>query len=192
MRILLVLLLALTCCVQADSPLTSTDFHTAYGDIKLVAAAAKSHKLNKEMAAFLSSPKTPIDQKAALCNALGWNIDGQTNASAFQASLGTRAPTPDEQFCLGYLTALDHYKDVSKAVPMLQKARKALPKSYTVALIAALVEAQYIGTAPDQREWAKIWPSIKAVLDNKSLKFDMRPAARDIILEYMEYYKDYK
>lgn len=180
-------LLLLTSIGRADSPLTSTEFYTAYSDVKLVEQAARTHVLNKEMAAFLSNPKTSIDQKAALINALGWNFDGQKNAAAFRAWLGRKSPTADEQFCLGYLTAMDSYQHASKGLPMLEKAAAAKPKSYTVALILALVKAQ--GLVDNPKKWGEIWTSIDLVNKNSKLEMDMRPEARDIVMEYMSGYK---
>ncbi len=193
MRKLILLLVALTTFARADSPLTSTEFWTAYKDFQLIPLAAETHKLDKTMAAFLSNPKIPIDRKAALINALGWNIDGQHNAAAYRAWLGRKTPTAAEQFCLGYLTAMDDYNTQVKALPMLQKARQALPQSYTVALVTALVECQqYVGTEPDTRKRAKIWPTIQAVNQDKSLAMDLRPQAKAAIMSYMQGYAEYK
>lgn len=190
MRNLLLWLLALTTLGRADSPLTSTDFHTAYGDIKLVAAAAKSHKLDRAMADFLASSKTPIDQKAALINALGWNLNGQSNAARFREL--ARKPA-DEAFCLGYLTAMDDYNHPEKAMAQLDRAARERPTSYTVAMIGALVRSQqYIGSDPDTNKWKNVWPQIEAVLKNKKLKADMRPQAVQVILAYMKGYEEYR
>lgn len=190
MRKLLLLLLALTSLGRADSPLTSTDFYTAYGDIKLVAAAAKSHKLDQAMADFLASPKTPIDQKAALINALGWNFEGQSNAARFRQLAKKPA---DEAFCLGYLTAMDDYNQPEKALPQLDRAVQQRPTSYTVAMIRALVRSQrYISSEPDTGKWKNVWPQIEAVLKDKKLNADMRPRAIQVILDYMKGYEEYR
>ncbi len=56
----------------ADSPVTSTDFYTAYLDIEEVAKASEMTYIDEETALYLSDSENPIDVKAAVINAIGW------------------------------------------------------------------------------------------------------------------------
>ncbi len=68
--IILFSFLFLSLAVFADSPITSTDFYEAYFDVDMVKNAKDSGVLNNEIAGFLASPVKPLDQKAAVVNAL--------------------------------------------------------------------------------------------------------------------------
>ncbi|MBI3926037.1 MAG: hypothetical protein HY319_10890 [Armatimonadetes bacterium] len=180
----------------ADSPLTSTKFYAAYGDQPIVVLAESTKVLDEAMAQYLSNPKNSIDCKAALVNALGWNADGQGNCKAYRQFLAKRYKTkedalrlseltPDEVFALGYLTAMDDYFHTERAANILSRAAERNPTSFTVAMILAVTRAQ------DVDDWSEIWPLVDGVLKNQKLRFDMRPEARDLILEYMKLYQEY-
>lgn len=194
-----VLVVGWTFALQADSPITSTDFYKAYIDIPMVAKAAQSDGiLTKEMAAFLSADKTPIDQKAAVINALSWDIDGKNNANRYleyltQKYYGVKIDsttlepfTPDEVFCLGYLRAMDDYFNVLEALDILDVAWWANDTSFTISMIYAIVEAQ---DAMDY-DWCEVWMLVEDVLLDDVLVMDMRKEAVTIILDYMRLYKD--
>lgn len=178
----------------ADSPLTSTDFWTAYGEVPEVAMAHDIERLNTKLGYYLLS-KAPIDQKAAVINALSWNINNKENAKLFLEILGqkykttdqaviTRRLTPEERFCLGYLTALDDYNHVDGALALTQAARRKLDSSFTVSIVTELIEAQknFSGHTP-------LWNYVAPVFESKSLKQDLRPAGRKVIFDYMILYK---
>lgn len=190
MRVLIVLLVALVSLgAAADSPLTSTDFWRAYRDIPEVLEARDIERLNTRLANYLLSPKPSLDKKAAVINALSWNFYGRQNAMLFREVLGQKyksAPevveprlTGSETFCLAYLTALDDYFKVAPAVKLSAEARRKNPKSYTVALIDALIRSQRKPT----------WAAVGAVVADPTLKKDLRPQAERIILDYMRLYK---
>ena len=67
----------------ADSPLTSTPISNAYEDLEIVKKAKASGEMNSEFALFLHNESNPIDKKAALINALGWDFNGKKNAMLF-------------------------------------------------------------------------------------------------------------
>jgi len=183
--------------LYADSPITSTDFYTAYKDIEMVNKAAKLDVITPEIAEFLSSPKNPVDVKAAVINALSWDINGKNNAVLYLAYLEkkynndidtlTLEPlTADEVFCLGYLLAMDDYFFVGEALDLLLIAWELNDTSFTVSIILALVEAQ---EAMDY-DWCEVWMLTEDVLLDESLKKDMRDEAITIIVDYMSLYKD--
>ena len=184
----------------ADSPLTSTPFSDAYQEVLIIEKAASIGMLHFDMAQFLSSPSIPIDQKAALINALGWNVDGKSNAKLYRyylsiayqqtmAELDEDQLTADELFSLGYLTAMDDYFHPEKALDLLKIATSRKKESMTIAMIFALVQAQsFVGR---ENEWCKIWSLTDAVLKTPGLKRDLRPKAKDIIISYTRVYQDY-
>ena len=73
---------------MADSPLTSTVFHPCYADVAMVAQAAalKGQDMNPQVAAYLADNTQPVDQRAAVVNALGWNSDGTNNGKILPGS----------------------------------------------------------------------------------------------------------
>lgn len=195
MRKLLLLFLLLLTSVWADSPLTSTTFWEAYKDIPQVVQANDIRRLNSELGRFLLS-KAPLDQKAALINALSWNVELQRNAPLFLEQLAQKYKcsesevesklSADESFCLGYILALDQYQEPAPALAYLKKARKAYPSSYTVAVVESLVQAQI-----NFKDFKKMWVITNQVFQDKKLKTDMRPGGRKIIFDYMKLYEKY-
>lgn len=188
MRILLLLgILALG--AWADSPLTSTDFWRAYRELPQVKEAHDIERLNTRLANFLLDAKKPIDQKAAVINALSWNFYGRQNAMLFREVLAQKYKcnpevveprlSSSELFCLAYLTALDDYFNVKPALKLSAQARKRNPTSYTVAIVDGLIRSQ------TKMEWAPI----AAVIGDRNLKMDLRPKANQIILNYMKLYR---
>lgn len=182
---------------RADSPITSTNFADAYQDYDIVKKAQKTGKLDLEMAQYLSSQSTPIDIKAALINALSWKFEGKRNATLYRYYLGLHYDQPakdltpdqltdDELFALGYLTVMDDYFKPQKAMPYLEAALQRQPKSYTVAMVNALTQAQ---VALDS-SWCQVWQVTDKVARDSTLEQDLRPKAKRIILDYMGLYED--
>ena len=71
----------------ADSPITSTDFYKAYLSVPEVESARASGIINKQIANFLLNPEHTIDKKAAIINALSWDLNGKVNAILFNKYL---------------------------------------------------------------------------------------------------------
>ena len=184
--------------LYADSPITSTPFYTAYSDIEMVRIAEKSGVLTLSIARYFSSTTNPIDVKAAVINALSWDIEGKNNAELFFEFLEdfykedidsvTLEPlSVDEIFCLGYLMAMDDYFYVYEALDVLYTAWDLNDTSFTISIILAIVEAQ---DAMDF-DWCEVWLLTEGVLFDKTLKKDMRDEAIEIIVDYMKLYEEY-
>ncbi len=186
-------ILGLSLAAWADSPLTSTEFWTAYRDVPQVRAAHDLRHLNPGLNNYLLS-KAPLDRKAAVVNALSWNYHGQQNAQLFLESAAHKYHksltdtlymlTPDEQFCWGYLMAMDNYFDVKTSLQTLRAARRRMPRSFTVAIVTELVEAQH------NFAQQKLWQYVEPVFDDPDLSRDLRPQARKVIYNYMALYRE--
>jgi hypothetical protein len=189
-------LLLLPGVIRADSPLTSTAFSDAYLDVPIIRQARDAGVMNERFADFLSSPLVGIDYKAALCNALGWRFEGRENAKLYSRYLAVRHAgrpgsalrplTADECFCLGYLAALDDYFEPQRALPLLEIARNGNTRSFTVAIVYALTQAQ----AALDTDWNEAWRAVRRVELDRRLGPDMRPQARQIIFDYMNLYHE--
>ena len=209
---ILMLLVAVALPARADSPITSTPFHEAYLDVKIVKKAAESGVITGEIAAFLSDPQNPVDVKAAVVNALSWRFEGKNNAELFTWYLALKYDVPldnfnleilnsGELFSLGYLTVMDDYFQPQNALPILVAAntawlddfekstpmKKVIGGSFSMVMVQALVRAQIAMDA----NWCDVWQTADQVMDNEDLLQDMRPEAVDIIMDYMQGYEEY-
>lgn len=170
----------------ADSPITSTQFSDAYKDISIVKEASEQGTVNAKIAAYLSNAKNPIDVKAAVINALSWDANGKkANAEKYSkliyktsiSKLKPESLSGDQLLCIGYMLAMDGYDKSTPALKYLRLAEKKINNSFTVSVVRAIVEAQ----GGDKDTWEYIQP----VLQNNSLKRDMRQDGVNIILDYM-------
>jgi hypothetical protein len=100
-------------------------------------------------------------------------------------TLNLQTLTPDEAFALGYLTVMDDYFHPAEAVSILKMAKAQKQNSLTVSMIAALTQAQ-IALGSD---WCKVWKLTDEVVSDSTLKQDLRPEAKKIILDYMSGYQ---
>lgn len=184
--------------VHADSPITSTDFYSAYSNYPIVMSAKSSGVLDNVMISFLLDDKQPLEIKVAVINALSWNFDGKNNAELFKKAL-TKKYKKDfndikltkfedyELLCLGYLTVMDDYFNPKYAIDYLNVAREKNNKSFVIAMIKALIQAQiYI-----DGDWCALWNVYHDVMTDDSLIQDMNEAAIAIIDEYMSGYSGY-
>lgn len=182
--------------VQADSPLTSTYFATYYAEYPIVATAENSRGLNATIMAYLADDGNLIDVKAAVINAIGWSYDGTGNAPEFWSYLATKHGLTSETltmsilnahelFCYGYLLAMDDYFNVDSAIAALTMAAEKDNTSYTIALVLAMTEAQ---KAMDF-DWCQVWKYTREVLNDTSLKRDIKTAAIQSVVDYMILYK---
>lgn len=175
----------------ADSPLTSTSFSTAYEDNDIVKHASESGIIDSTIAAYLSDSNNPIDVKAAVINALSWSMGGKTNATIYCKLIYKKSLdklkienlSGDQQFCIGYMLALDDYFDTEEALGILKLAEKKIPNSFTVSIVSALVESMDLMDG----EWED---HIEPLLINKGLNRDMKQDAVNIILDYMAIYSN--
>ena len=195
--ILFTFLTAISLPIQADSPLTSTEFHSAYENEALVKSALVGRLLTAKIAAGLSDPGIALDVKAACVNALGWERHARKNEQAFSSYLmkkyaGSRELDlyrlhNDELTCLWYLTALADYHQLGDAASLLDMSRKQEPDNFTVAIIFALIQAQSALSG----DWCRVWKLTEEVVNDTSLVEDkLRTPALKVIVDYMSLYKD--
>lgn len=190
------LFLGFTSDKPQDSPVTSTDFHKAYLEIPLIAEAATTHTMTTAMEKFLLKRRTPIDQKAALVNALGWSQTNTPNFDAFAAAVKKKRKihtlTPDskmkahDQLMLGYLLLLEDYFNPQNASPYLEKAAARLPNSRTAQTLLAICRAQISFDG----SWCEVWRHYEKVRNNTELKDDIRKDADQVIYDYLVLYQD--
>lgn len=186
---------ALFFSVFGDSPLTSTDFATAYKNEAIVKKAqAANGVLNKKILKYLTG-KGPIDVKMAVINTLGWDMNGKSNADVFlEYLMKTKSysgeddvlarASGDDILCLAYLKALDNYFDVATAVEWSAAALKKNPTSYTFNIINGLISAQgYFDSS-----WCSVYKATDNVRTNTGLIKDMNEESIRIIFEYMDLY----
>ncbi len=174
----------------ADSPITATVFFTAYEDVAIISEARSSGVVDQEIADYLADENNPIDIKAAIINALSWDLDNKNNAELYSRyiyntsfeDMDLESLRGDQLFCLGYLKALDNYFDVEPSLVYLRKAEELMPDSFTVAMIRSLAEAM---KAAEQNLWEVY---TLPVLNDSSLTMDMRQEAVTVITDYMVLY----
>ncbi len=201
-KILFVFLLVVTSFLpqlKADSPLTSTNFCTAYQHEGVVVYASKTKGiLTPEIIQYLMAKKKPIDVKMAVINQLGWNMDGKNNADIFLAYLLEKKKYKDledftengkdyELLCFAYLKALDNYFEVGEAFYFAQKALYKNQKSYTFNIIYGLINAQ----REFDNDWCEVYQTTDRVRKDSTLNLDMQDDAKKIIFEYMDMYAEY-
>lgn len=174
----------------ADSPITSTPFYKEYLDIDIVKASEQG-TINVEIAEYLSDESNPIDVKAAVINALSWDFDGKDNAEIYSqliygksiSELDFNSLSGNQQFCTGYLMAMDDYHDTEQALEYLKIAEENSGNSFTVSIIRALVDAMDM----EDNIWLQY---IEPVLNDSSLNRDLSDEALQIITDYMISYNE--
>lgn len=196
---------------QADSPLTSTDLATAYQEIPEVQLAQRKKVAEGQVLSFLLSD-APTDQKAAVINALGWNIKGQRNGYRFLAGLAEAQGLtlqeiqlhhlrPADRFVLGYLLAMDDYfelsslsktaaEDLWKASPLqlISQAAYALPDDFTVQFVRSLIQGQ----SASSRSWCSVYLAPQQVLNQfPVVKRNLRSQAVTQAMTYLQSYESY-
>ncbi len=185
-------LLIVPSLAYADSPVTSTPFSNAYLDQPIVERAKDAGQMTKEIAEYLKDSDNPLTIKAAVINALynqmEWSEKNYADTYAkyvynkFVQELDMNTLSGEELYCLGYLTLLDHYMTPQKAIPYLEAALNKKPDSFTVSMTLAI--------ARGQESWSDIWSLTTAVLEDLTLKQDMKPEAVEIIFNYLSLYQD--
>lgn len=178
----------------ADSPLTSTSWWQYYEN-KDVVKSAREFGCNNEVLECLVNSNYTLDLRLAVVNALGWNINNQSNGALFldyyREKYGEPSDVtsmPGETLCvLAYLLALDNYFDVDVALDVAALALEKSPRSRGVAMIHSLIKAQKLM----DDDWSKIYPTVSKVAENQSLKRDFSDFAVEQIMEYINEYKEY-
>ena len=193
------LLMAFT-AAWADSPLTSTHFANAYSDHPMVQMASEEmqYDIPTTLLSFLTNKNEPVDVRLAVINKIGWNFDGTTVGAQLEQYLMGRYNVKTEKKLVkkldagtlavyAYAKAMSNYFDVTAASEMGHLAvKKNKKKSFSVALISALIDAQvYLDS-----DWSKIHKIVANVLHDGSLHLDMRQEAIDSIMEYIGLYNE--
>jgi hypothetical protein len=197
------LLICLSLCIVflntfADSPITSTDFFTAYLDVPIV---KDKSILDKEAMIYLYEPSNPIDVKLALINKIGWDHKSHNSEkfleyirrnmkyksrNNFKFFYFKDHASADNLICYSYLKAMDNYFYVETAYHYSKLATEKNPSSYAVNLISAIIKAQIITSLESPCELFKATDDVRR---NVNLKKDLRPEAEKLIFEYMDIYK---
>ena len=77
------------------------------------------------------------------------------------------------------------YVDLARKLGHLA-VEKNHTKSFSVAIISALIDAQ----AHMEDDWGMVYKVVAEVINDKSLHRDMKQEAVDIIMEYIDLYKE--
>ena len=171
----------------ADSPVTSTPFSKAYYNNPIVKEASERNTITEDMAVYLADENNPIDVKAAIINALSWKVEGKNNTERYcqfiygksHKELNAEVLSGDQQFCIGYLLALDdiHF-ETPQSIEYLRMARSNMSDSLTVTIITFLVETM--------NEVSYDWhDQLNQILADTSLNGDLSEDAIKVITDYM-------
>lgn len=198
---LVTLMAAWTLC-WADSPLTSTHFADAYSDHPMVQMASEEMQgdIPTTLLNFLADKKAPVDVRLAVINKLGWNFDGTSMGAQLGQYLMGRYKVKNEKKLVkkldaktlavyAYAKAMSNYFDVAAASEMGHQAvKKNKDKSFSVAFISSLIDAQvYL-----DNDWSMVHKVVANVLNDGSLRLDMRQEAIDSVMDYINLYKEYE
>jgi len=188
------LICSLPLSLLCDSPITNTPFYKAYLDFKMVEKAELKGYLDQEITDYLLSPKISLDLKAAIINALSFEILGTDNAERFIRFLNIKYHSEDfveyqdrlsahELFCLGYLYAMDDYFQPEIALPYFNKAQIKDPNNYSINMLQAVTIAQSLFKI----DKCKAWKLVEVVINNAELYERMLPEAEEIIITYFKH-----
>ena len=183
----------------ADSPLTSTHFADAYSDHPMVQMACEEmqYDISTTLLNFLANKNEPVDVRLAVVNKLGWNFDGTTVGAQLSEYLMGRYGAKNEAKLVkkldagtlavyAYAKAMSNYFDVKAASELGHQAvKKNTNKSFSVAMISALIDAQVYMDG----DWGMVYKVVADVLHDGSLHLDMRQEAIDNIMEYINLYQ---
>ena len=198
----LVTLMAAWAFCWADSPLTSTHFADAYSDHPMVQMASEEMQgdIPTSLLNFLADKKAPVDVRLAVINKLGWNFDGTSMGAQLGQYLMGRYKVKNEKKLVkkldaktlavyAYAKAMSNYFDVAAASEMGHQAvKKNKDKSFSVAFISSLIDAQvYL-----DNDWSMVHKVVANVLNDGSLRLDMRQEAIDSVMDYINLYKEYE
>ena len=185
----------------ADSPLTSTHFAEAYSDHEMVQMANEmmQYDMPTTLLNFLADKSQPVDVRLAVINKVGWNFNGTSMGAQLGEYLMGRYNVKTEKKLVkkldagtlavyAYARAMSDYFNVTAASELGHMAvNKNKNKSFSVALISALIDAQvYLDS-----DWSMIYKVVANVLHDGSLHLDMRQEAIDNIMDYINLYSQY-
>lgn len=205
-RIVVLYLMMMSCCMAswADSPLTSTNFSNAYSEHPMVVMADEYDPLGdpipEKLLKFLTNKKSPIDVRLAVVNNIKWGSEGNDGFMQLTEALMRRYKAKDEfeltekldaktLAVYAYAMAMNNRYELNEPNRLAHEAvEKDKEHSFSVAMACALIEAQ----VHFDGSMYKIYPTVAEVVNDNTLKRDMRQSAIDIIMEYIVLYKDEK
>lgn len=200
-RLFIICIFFVSCCMLswADSPLTSTNFSDAYADEPMVVLAGEhglGDRIPVELLSFLADKKAPVDVRLAVVNRLTW-FSETNDFTQFENYLIKRFKAKDRWklqkkldastlAVYAYAMAVSNRSDLQEASDLVHYAlEKDKEHSFSVAMACALIEAQ----VHFDNNWSMIYPTVAAVVNDGTLKRDMRQKAIDIIMEYIGLYE---
>ncbi|MEE3385711.1 MAG: hypothetical protein VZR36_11580 [Prevotella sp.] len=200
-RLFIICIFFVSCCMLswADSPLTSTNFSDAYADEPMVVLAGEhglGDRIPVELLSFLADKKAPVDVRLAVVNRLTW-FSETNDFTLFENYLIKRFKAKDRWklqkkldastlAVYAYAMAVSNRSDLQEASDLVHHAvEKDKEHSFSVAMACALIDAQM----HFDNNWSMIYPTVAAVVNDGTLKRDMRQKAIDIIMEYIGLYE---
>lgn len=192
---------------QADSPLTSTVFYTAYEKAASVQHAL-ANGLDEETVYFLGTKNSPVE-KIAVINAISWG--NEANVSVFEAFLIKNRKgleievfdylrgdvklkdkkqldvlTADDLMCWAYLQAMGDYFKPQIALNAARMATEKEPGSMAHAVVLALVKSQ----VSFDTSWCRVFLDCKELIVDKSYaKNTLSTEAVEGIMGYISLYE---
>lgn len=183
----------------ADSPLTSCEFYRRYSSVSIVNTAERATIITQPMMNYLANKANPIAARVAVINALGWETENTGNDVKYFNMLKKKYNVDTEDklaekvdagtlITYAYLKAMSNYSDVWKAKQLAEKAiEKNTGKSLTINLIASVIQAQYYL----EDDWSRVYRVVANVVNDSSLKKDIKQEAIDDIWNYIKEYAKY-
>ena len=202
------IMIVVACCLifyqhgflNAQTPVTDITFYKAYTDFHMVRKASKTDTLTPEIAKFLLRPEVSNDLKAAVVNAISFDILGKTNAKRFtfylnikyqnlavKYKIDTNQYNAPELLCLGYFTLLDDYFDPGPAIDLLMKAKEKSPDDYTINFLILIAKSQgFIN-----KDKCRAWKAYRSFRSNENLEHYLLPEAVQMAKGFFIRYEKY-
>lgn len=180
----------------ASEPVTLTKLFTVYNNLTEVNHVETHGAIDGTVIQFLTDPDNPIDQKAAVINALVVNNQNKNNAETFKMFIARQLrenwETLDltklaaaELFSIGYMTLMDDDGATANALPILEMAKAKDPTSSTIAIMHAVAHAQALAKDGDQCTGSALF---NQVINDASLNNDMDREMVSLISRSMQPY----
>ncbi len=181
----------------AGNPVT-TNFSTFYSHIDEVNLARQLGKLDGGIATYILEEAVPLENKAAVINAMYVNPKADYNATSFRQYVARRLHADwqnldlgllsgDELFCLAYLTILDKPSDPQVAFVIFERAKEKSSSSFITNLFYSLTQAQIFA---DDNNYCEAFKVCEDVRSNTSLTKDFSDAATNVIFESVNEYQE--
>lgn len=197
-NLILFAIIGMIATAGAANPVTMTDFHRVYNYLTEVNSVLDHGVIDGRIMPFMMDENTPIDQKAAVINALVVKNTSKSNALTFKQFIsrnyGENWESPDltkfsadDLFCLGYMMILDADGNSEEGTAILEMASRKAPNSLTINTIYALALAQ---NAINSGNACEGWKAISNVKSNTNLNSDLNTEISNVILREMEQYNE--